>query len=100
MSDDRHDVFATARDACRRLLRDYPNRKVFKVTMQRGTIELFHEWLQSTDPDMPPPPVCKALGPLVGDIMTSEKLQRLDALADVLGPLVIRLEMMMERHDG
>ena len=100
MENDRHDTYATARAACRRLLHDYPDREVFKVTMQRASIKLFLDWLNSTDPDMPPAPICKALGPLVGDTMMSTKLQRLDALVDTLGPLVVRLGMMVEVADA
>jgi hypothetical protein len=99
-SEDRHDAFAKCRASCRKVLRDFPDKQEFKLTCSRIHIELFYEWLQSTDPDMPPAPICKALGPLVGDVMMNDKLQRLDALADTLGPLVIRLGMIVENADA
>jgi hypothetical protein len=53
---------------------------------------LFIDFLRDFDPDMPPRPVCKALGPLLGDTLMNAKLRRLDAIADKLGPLLIDLE--------
>jgi hypothetical protein len=62
------------------------------VTMDQTMAELFIDFLRDFDPDMPPRPVCKALGPLLGDTLMNAKLQRLDAIADKLGPLLIDLE--------
>jgi hypothetical protein len=94
---DRHDHFATARASCKRILRDNPDADVFQVKISRTSLQLFYEWLQSTDPDMPAPAICKALGPLVGDDMMNTKLHRLDQLADTLGPLTVRLAMAAEQ---
>ncbi len=54
--------------------------------------QLFIDFLYDWDPDMPPRPICKILGPLVGDHMMNEKLNRLDDIADKLGPMMIMLE--------
>lgn len=43
---------------------------------------------------MPPRPVCRALGPLLGDVMMNSKLDRLDAVTDRLGVLMVLLERM------
>lgn len=99
MREDRHDVFADARERCRKLLRNHPDIESFKLRMERRHFELFYEWLQSTDPDMPPPPICKALGPLTGDSMMSDKLRRLDGLADQFGSLVMFLAMTLARAE-
>lgn len=61
------------------------------VTMGYGVAQLFIDFLYDWDPDMPPRPICKILGPLVGDTMMNEKLNRLDELADKLGPIVLLL---------
>ncbi len=82
-------------------LRNNPDRESFDLTMTRQMLEAVLEYLYTLDPDMPPRPICKALGPLVGDIMMNTKLNRIDELTDVLGPIVIRLGMIadqMERH--
>jgi len=61
------------------------------VEMSENTAILFLDFLRSLDPDMPPPPVCKALGPLVGDVMMNAKLARVDAVISELNGLVDRL---------
>jgi hypothetical protein len=70
-----------------------PNALV-KVTMRPATARLFVEFLHDFDPDMPPRPICKALGPLVGDVVMNTKLARLDDITDRLGTLM----MLMERR--
>lgn len=73
------------------------------IEMSGRVARLFAEFLHDLDPDMPPRPIAKALGPLVGDVMMNAKLQRLDELANKLGPLSIRLLHLvndMERRRG
>lgn len=60
--------------------------------------QAFKDFLQHMDPDMPPAPICKALGPLVGDYMMNTKLQRLDEIADKLGPAVILLSGLINHQ--
>jgi hypothetical protein len=62
-----------------------------KFTMHVNMARAFRDYLLHHDPDMPPPPLCKALGPLVGDVVMNKKLRRLDQLADKLGPTAILL---------
>jgi hypothetical protein len=66
------------------------------VEMSGRVAQLFAEFLHDLDPDMPPRPIMKALGPLVGDHMMNAKLHRLDELADKLGPLTIRLTHLVD----
>jgi hypothetical protein len=61
------------------------------LTMDAVHAQLFIDFLYDWDPDMPPRPICKILGPLVGDIMMNDKLNRLDEIADKLGPMMIVL---------
>lgn len=81
----------------KRVLAEDPERKAFTLNISRTTAEMILDHFQSMDPDMPPRPVCKILGPLVGDVMMNEKLNRLDDLANSLGPNVIRLAMIIDR---
>lgn len=74
-------------------LRANPDQPI-KVTLRPETARLFVDFLQDFDPDMPPRAICKALGPLVGDVVMNAKLNRLDAITDRLGVLM----MMMERR--
>jgi hypothetical protein len=55
------------------------------VTMKIPMAGAFKDFLQHLDPDMPSAPMCRALGPLVGDHLMNRKLERLDDLADKLG---------------
>lgn len=81
-----------------------PDAKKITVEMDRMTAILFVDFLRWRDPDMPAAPVCKALGPLppaLADIMTNEKLGRLNVLianlsdvADRLGPASILLQRL------
>jgi len=78
--------------------------QVVTVDMDRTTAELFVDFLINIDPDMArawrqllPQPWCKVLGPIVGDQMMNVKLQRLDDLADKLGPLVLLLGGMINQ---
>jgi hypothetical protein len=71
-----------------------------RFTMHVNMARAFRDYLLHHDPDMPPPPLCKALGPLVGDYVMNAKLHRLDALADKLGPtaiLLVGLATQLER---
>lgn len=70
------------------------------VDMGVGTAQLFIEFLQRFDPDMPkawrrlmPEPLLPMLGPIVGDEMMNAKLARLDDLADKLGTALMLLGM-------
>jgi hypothetical protein len=67
------------------------------VNIDVKVAHLFVDFLRDWDPDMPPRPICKILGPLVGDTMMNAKLQRLDDLADKLGPIVILLSGMINQ---
>lgn len=73
-------------------LRANPDKPI-KVTMRPETARLFVDFLQDFDPDMPPRAVCKALGPLVGDVVMNAKLNHLSDIIDRLGVIM----MMMER---
>lgn len=63
------------------------------LQMTEHLAKLFVEFLYDFDPDTPPRPLMKALGPLVGDMMMNAKLQRLDEIADKLGPMIMLLMM-------
>jgi hypothetical protein len=80
----------------RRLLKD-PDAKEFTLTISRKQAILWLDYLETMDPDMPRRPVMKALGPLVGEYMMNDKLQRLNDIADKLGPAIIRLTMLTEQ---
>jgi hypothetical protein len=56
---------------------------------------LFLDFLDSLDPDMPKRPIMKILGPLVGDSMMNDKLNRLNEIADKLGPSLVYLNLMI-----
>lgn len=66
------------------------------VEMSGRLARLFIDFLHDLDPDMPPRPIMKILGPLVGDHMMNEKLNRLDRIAEDLGPTVIKLGMIVD----
>ena len=66
--------------------------------MDTRIAQLFIDFLYDFDPDMPPRPICKILGPLVGDIMMNEKLNRLDEIADKLGPALILLSGLITQR--
>lgn len=70
-----------------------------ELTMDAIHARLFVEFLHDFDPDMPPRPICKILGPLVGDHMMNEKLNRLDGIADKLGPMVMLLSGMVSQME-
>jgi|SRR6185437_5691206 len=70
-----------------------------ELTMDAIHVRLFVEFLHDFDPDMPPRPICKILGPLVGDHMMNEKLNRLDGIADKLGPMVMLLSGMVSQME-
>lgn len=76
------------------LLKANPDNRAIKVTMIPEIASLFVDFLHDFDPDMPPRPVCRALGPLLGDVMMNSKLDRLDAVTDRLGVLMVLLERM------
>lgn len=73
--------------------------KTVSVRLNVDTARLFKDFLYDFDPDMPPRPIMKALGPLVGDIMMNDKLHRLDDLADKLGPLVMLLTTAVAQQE-
>lgn len=83
----------------KRLLAD-GETKEFTLTISRKQAILWLDFLESMDPDMPRRPVMKALGPLVGEYMMNDKLQRLNDLADKLGPAVVQLSMIAERLES
>lgn len=69
-------------------------------SMSTNLAELFIEFLQRFDPDMPkayrklmPEPLMPMLGPIVGDDMMNAKLGRLDDLASQLGTALMLLGM-------
>lgn len=68
------------------------------LTMQADHARLFVDFLCDFDPDMPPRAICKILGPLVGDHMMNAKLQRLDEIADKLGPAVLLLNGLITQR--
>jgi hypothetical protein len=70
------------------------------VSMQMDVrmAEAFKDFLQHMDPDMPPGPLCKALGPIVGDYVMNLKLARLDELADKLGVAALLLSSEADRR--
>ncbi|CAN7383107.1 hypothetical protein LJR220_003407 [Bradyrhizobium sp. LjRoot220] len=71
------------------------------ITINMGTqhAKMFIDFLQHMDPDMPPAPLCKALGPLLGDHLLNAKLGRLDDIADKLGPLVMLLSTAIAQQE-
>lgn len=71
----------------------------FVLTVTRPTLEMMLDFFTHLDPDMPSAALCKALGPLVGDVVMNRKLQRLNDIADVLGPNVLRLAMIVDQLD-
>lgn len=74
-----------------------PDAKEFTLTISREQAVLWLDYLETMDPDMPRRPIMKALGPLVGDYMMNDKLNRLNDLADKIGPAVMRLTMLAEQ---
>lgn len=80
-----------------------PAKQEFTLTVGRPLLGALLDFLQHLDPDMPPAAICKALGPIVGDVVMNAKLHRLDEIANSLGPQVIRLAMIadqLERRRG
>lgn len=82
--------------AVKRLLAN-EDAKEFDLKITREQAVLWLDYLESLDPDMPRRPIMKALGPLVGDMMMNDKLNRLNDLADRIGPAVLRLTMLADR---
>lgn len=82
-----------ARQRIKAKLRSNPDKPIHLV-LRPETARLFLDFLHDFDPDMPPRPVCKALGPLVGDVMMNSKLDRLDAVTDRLGVIMTMMEMI------
>lgn len=79
------------------VLRGNPDQKEFTLTIPRPLALAWLDFLQHMDPDMPPAPICKALGPLVGDVVMNTKLRRIDDIANSLGPIVWRLVMIVDQ---
>lgn len=87
-----------------------PDAERVSIEISRATALLFIDFLRWRDPDMPPAPVCKALGPLppaIADMMTNQKLQRLNDLvaeireaANAIGPAAILLQRMARRSEN
>jgi hypothetical protein len=84
----------------KRVLAEDPVRQEFTLKISRQMSLLILDFFQSMDPDMPPRPIMKALGPLVGDYMMNDKLARLDDIADSLGPQVMRLPVIADQLEG
>lgn len=86
-----------------------PDAQKISIEISRTTALLFVDFLRWRDPDMPPAPLCKALGPLppaIADMMTNDKLNRLNDLireakqaADTIGPAAILLQRMARRSE-
>lgn len=74
-----------------------PEKQDFTLIVTRPMVEIILDVVVGMDPDMPPRPICKILGPLTGDIMMNAKLNRLDEIANSLGPNVIRLAMIADQ---
>ena len=78
----------------RQALVEKPDQQTFTWHMDempRPLLELFFEFLYDFDPDLPPKPICKAMGPLVGDFMMNDKLNRVDRMTCELSDVVDRL---------
>src|SRR5215831_14048779 len=68
-----------------------PDQEIFQMSVDRAYLELFFEFLYDFDPDLPPKPICRAMGPLVGDFMMNDKLNRVDRMTCELSDVVDRL---------
>jgi hypothetical protein len=78
----------------KQMLADSDVEKI-SVTMPREIASMFVDFLYDWDPDMPPRPIAKVLGPLLSDVLMNRKLARLDELVDALGPISLRFEDMV-----
>lgn len=75
------------------------DRQEFVLKTSRSMLVAILDFFQHMDPDMPSAPICKLLGPLVGDVVMNRKLQRLDEIADSIGPQVARLAFIADQME-
>lgn len=78
----------------RQKLAQMPDDGEATLRISKRAAQCFVDYPEQHDPDMPPPAICKALGPLVGDTILNAKLHRLDEMIDKATKIVMDLGAM------